>query len=78
MVVRKSRAIFEVAPTQNGWKVLRRGEADGDTFPTKADAIKRAATLAEAAKPSQVLIRKRNGQIEEERTYGEDPSRFPG
>jgi hypothetical protein len=44
----------------------------------KADALAIAKTIAEANKPSQVVVHKRNGQFQTEYTYGNDPKRSKG
>jgi hypothetical protein len=36
-------------------------------------AIRHAAEVARKAKPSQLIIRRRDGTIQDERTYGADP-----
>lgn len=64
-----------------GWDVKTQGakKAAGN-FEDKADAIERAKEIAKAA-PSgrgQVIIQGRDGVIQTEHTYGDDPERSPG
>jgi len=40
---------------------------------TKRQAVVKAQQMARAAKPSQLIIRRRDGTIQDERTYGADP-----
>ena len=67
------RRIFEVSPKGNDWTVKERGgRAVIAEFADKADAVKRAKQ--EAKKPfSQVVVRRKDGAIQTEYTYGRDP-----
>lgn len=63
----------------NTWQVRQRGSqrAEGVSR-TKEDAVKKATTRArqeheEKGQLGQVVIRKQDGTIQEERTYGKDP-----
>ena len=40
---------------------------------TKAVAVDKAAEIARGNEPSQLLIKRADGTIEDERTYGDDP-----
>jgi hypothetical protein len=40
---------------------------------TKAEVVKRTIEIAKNKPSSQVIIHKRNGKFQEERTYGNDP-----
>ena len=40
---------------------------------TKAEALKRTIEIAKNKPSSQVIIHKRDGKFQEERTYGNDP-----
>ena len=70
------RTTFEVAPTNNGWTVDRLGMGRDSTHPTKEAAVARAVKLARGRQPSELIIRKQNGSIQETRTYGSDPERL--
>jgi hypothetical protein len=74
------RKIYDVFKGQDGeWKGTLRGtNRPSVSAPTKEVAVKRTAEIAKKAPLSQVVIRKENGVIQSERTYGEDPRRFPG
>ncbi len=63
-----------------GWNVKKEGAEKASAHrDTKAEAIDRARDLAKNAGPSQVIIHKEDGTIQEERTYGGgDPFPPPG
>ena len=83
------RVRWEVLPTSKAattamhkWKVTRDGEVIG-MLRTKALAIALAATTARCSWQTQgqlatLKIKGRDGRIQEERTYGRDPSRTKG
>lgn len=56
-----------------GWKVKAVDEAEAKFYETKVKAVSAARELALRRKPSQIRIHKRDGKIQEERTYGDDP-----
>lgn len=70
------RTTFEVAPGEQGWTVTRKGFARDSTHATKDAAIKRAVRLAHARKPSELVIQRLDGSIQETRYYGSDPDRL--
>lgn len=58
------------------WQVKKTGnEVALRNFNIKQDAIKHGVQIAKANKPSQLFIKKKDGEIEDERTYEGDP--FP-
>lgn len=64
------RRIYHVTATEKGWE----GKLIGSRFPsivgkTKKEVVYLTVKLAKAQKLAQVRIHKRNGQIQEERTY---------
>lgn len=63
---------------KGGWKVTLTGASLQYNFKTKPPAVQKAVELARKSKPSQVLIHKLDGKIQEERTYGDDPRRSKG
>jgi hypothetical protein len=70
------RKVIDVSPSGDAWEVRQRGgERASGRFDKKTDAVDRARELAKNEKPAQVVIRKKDGVIQEERTYGSDP--FP-
>ncbi len=68
------RFIIHVVPHGTIWAVKRAGVAIPlRAFYNKQDAINYAIMLAKHNTPSQVIIHRRDGMIEDERTYVEDP-----
>jgi len=68
------RTAYWVKPDGDKWRVQREGaDKAAAVSDTKDEAIRRAVEMAKNQQPSQVLIQKQNGQIQEERTYGDDP-----
>ncbi|HDS1834393.1 TPA: DUF2188 domain-containing protein [Stenotrophomonas maltophilia] len=76
------RVKFEVAPdAEGGWSVTRDRVVSG-TFELKQPAIDYAVDAANRAwkqgKPAQLLIKGKDGRIQEERTNGHDPVQSKG
>ena len=58
------------------WQVTKTGNTRAlKHFETKQPAIDYGVEIARNNQPSQPTIKKQNAQIEDERTYGDDP--FP-
>ena len=73
------RNVFHVVPTANSWKVTRVGQDELEILrDDKADAVDEARRLAKDEMPSQVVIHTRDGKIETEYTYGDDPRSSAG
>lgn len=74
------RKVYDVTKDQDGlWKGMLRGAARPSvSAPTKVEPSERTIEVAKNAPLSQVVIHKRHGGIQSERTYGKDPVRFPG
>ncbi len=74
------RKVYHVTKNSDGsWKGTAEGSQRASvSTDTKADAIQRTVEIARAAGLAQVVIHKENGVIQSERTYGNDPRRFPG
>ncbi|SPD71991.1 conserved hypothetical protein [uncultured Desulfobacterium sp.] len=77
MTKKSDRRVYHVTPDQNkGWKVKREGAARAsDCFENKGDAIQRGKELAKSASEGQIIIHRRDGRIQTEHTYKNDP--FP-
>jgi len=69
------RKTYHVTPNSAGaWQVKAEGgERASSVEATKADAIARAVQIAQNQRDSQVIIHRKDGTIESERTYGNDP-----
>ena len=76
------RLVVLVTPSQKlGWDLVIGRERHW--YPTKKIAVKWGRAEARESwelegRPSQLVIRGRNGRIQREFTYGKDPRRFPG
>ena len=66
------RTRIEVSAGGNGWTVTRIGFGRDSTHLTKEAALKRAIQLARAKQPSELIIRRTDGSVQETRTYGKD------
>lgn len=73
-----ARAVFHVTPFGNGWKVAAEKEDLDVVRDNKEDAVAEAIRLAKSGELGQVIIHGKNGQIQEEMTYGDDPRDVPG
>jgi hypothetical protein len=72
-----TRKVVEVGPRKGpeaGWTVKVRGQSGGRTFETKDPAVDAGRSIAKnAPQGGQLIIKKENGRIQEERTYKNDP-----
>jgi hypothetical protein len=72
------REVWDVEPRDEGWAVQREATSQADSLhETKNDAMSRGVELAKAAS-GQLRIKGRDGQIQDEHTYGNDPFPPPG
>jgi Uncharacterized protein conserved in bacteria (DUF2188) len=68
------RKTYDVSPGDGGWGVkAREAKRASARFDTKAEAVERGKELAKKAREGQLVIRKQDGTIQEERTYRNDP-----
>lgn len=75
----RGRQVYHVVPAEKGWEVKKEGNKRPSVKTRlKKDAIDRAKELAKKAKLGQVIIHKKDGTIQTEYTYGEDPRRTKG
>ena len=74
------RKVYHVSKREDGqWGVVGRGAKRAAAVErTKEEAKRRATEIARGQEPSQVVIHKEDGRIQEERTYGGDPRRRKG
>ncbi|MBN8612106.1 MAG: DUF2188 domain-containing protein [Deltaproteobacteria bacterium] len=70
-----TRTVYDVAPHGDGrWHVKRRGaDKAASVHDTRFHAVDAGVEVARNNQPSQLVIHKGDGTIEEERTYGNDP-----
>ncbi|CAM98544.1 DUF2188 domain-containing protein [Clavibacter michiganensis] len=69
-----ARKRYDVVYKLSVWTVTHAGSTVS-THSTKQYAIDAGVALAKANQPSQLIIHRSDGTIEDERTYGNDP--FP-
>lgn len=70
------RTRFEVAPADRGWAVEREGMGLDSTHTTKEAAVQRGVQLARDRAPSELIIHRQDGSVQEVRNYGTDPKRL--
>lgn len=78
---RKKRMVYHVTYQKESgdWRVLEEGVKQPEsTHSTKSEAVESARKLAKSRIPSQLKVHKRDGKIQTEYTYGDDPRRTPG
>ena len=74
-----SRNVYHVTPVGDAWGVRRARRIRSDSIHfLKSEAVARAKRLAKAATLGQVKVHGRNGRIQIEFTYREDPRRSRG
>jgi hypothetical protein len=76
----KKRKVYHVTPDgKGGWDVKAEGaQRSSAHFENKVDAIVRGKRLAKSASLGQIKIHKRDGKIQTEHTYGNDPEKYRG
>ena len=64
----KARTVYHVTMHEGKWVVRREDAPDGefDSFETKDEAIERARTKARRQPPSQVIVHRAGGSVENE------------
>ena len=74
------RITYWVMPAGDGqWRVKREGSVRATAvYEDKAVAVQRAKELARSQPLGQIIVQRRDGQIQTEYTYHKDPERFPG
>ncbi len=76
----KQRKVYHVVPNASAekWLVSQENASLRREFDTKEEAIEEARKLAQAAGLGQIKVHKKDGNMEYESTYGEDPPEYPG
>jgi hypothetical protein len=67
-----ARTVFHVVPNGTNWQVKSGGRVLSDHV-AKQRAVDSGREYALASKPSQLVVHRADGTIEEEFTYGGDP-----
>jgi hypothetical protein len=75
-MARRTRIDVMFNKRESQWVVKGGGETHG--FGTKGEAVTQAAAAGRMLDNAQVVIRKKDGKIQSERTYGNDPRRTKG
>ena len=75
----KERKVYHVVPNASAekWLVSQENASLRREFDTKEEAVQFAKERAQQAELGQVKVHKKDGNMEYESTYGEDPSRSP-
>jgi nucleotide-binding universal stress UspA family protein len=74
------RVVFHVVPnaSADAWLVTQEGGGRREEFRSKEEAVEAARKLAERAPLAQVKVHRKDGNMDYESTYGEDPRNIPG
>jgi len=75
-MARRTRVDVMFDKRESRWVVKGGGETHA--FETKNEAVMQAAAAGRMLDNAQVVIRKKDGKIQSERTYGSDPRRTKG
>ena len=74
-----NRTVYHVVPDANSWKVELEGSNSTEILvDNKDNAVAQARDLAKAAPLGQVIVHGRDGRIQDEYTYGDDPRSSKG
>lgn len=75
----KDRVVYHVVPNSSAerWVVSKENAEFRREFDTKEEAVEFAKERAKSAELGQVKVHKKDGNMEYESTYGEDPRRSP-
>ena len=76
-----NRAVYHVVPNASAdrWVVSIEGnDSFREEFDRKDDAVEAAKRRARNEEPAQVKVHRKDGNMEYESTYGDDPRRSPG
>jgi uncharacterized protein YdaT len=74
-----ARRTYHVVSSDKGWSVKRENsQRASSTHNIKQDAIQRGKELANSSSEGQLIIHRKDGKIQTEYTYGNDPERYPG
>jgi hypothetical protein len=77
--IKTERTVYHVVPNSSAekWLVTQENASFRREFDTKEEAVDEAKRLAKDAPLGQVKVHKKDGNMEYESTYGEDPRRSP-
>jgi poly(hydroxyalkanoate) granule-associated protein len=67
---RAARLVFSVGSREDGWAVTVSGEAEArGVYPTKDEALEAARSLAAAQAPSQLVVHRKDGSVQDTLSY---------
>ena len=74
------RVVYHVVPNSSAekWVVSQENADYRSEHDTKEEALQEAKRLAQQAELGQVKVHKKDGNMEYENTYGQDPPEYPG
>jgi hypothetical protein len=74
------RVVYHVVPNASAekWVVSQENADYRSEHETKEEALEEARRLAQQAELGQIKVHKKDGNMEYESTYGEDPPEYPG
>ena len=75
------RIVYHVVPNadQSRWVIsIENDDTFREEYDTKSEAVEAAKTRARSEEPSQVKVHRKDGNMEYESTYGDDPRSSPG
>jgi hypothetical protein len=77
---KNGRVVYHVVPNASGekWLVSQENAAYRTEHETKEEAVQEAKRLAQEVELGQVKVHKKDGNMEYESTYGQDPPEYPG
>ncbi|HKV07516.1 MAG TPA: DUF2188 domain-containing protein [Thermoanaerobaculia bacterium] len=75
----KERVVYHVVPNASAekWVVSQENAEFRREFETKEEAVQFARERAQSAELGQIKVHKKDGNMEYESTYGDDPRRSP-
>lgn len=75
----KERKVYHVVPDSAAekWLVSQENASFRKEFDTKEEAVEEARKLAQQAELGQIKVHRKDGNMEYESTYGEDPPEYP-
>jgi hypothetical protein len=73
------RVVYHVVPNSSAekWLVTQEKGSHRTEHDTKEEAVQEARKLAQQAPLGQIKVHKKDGNMEYESTYGDDPPRYP-
>jgi hypothetical protein len=76
---KKERAVYHVVPNAaaDRWVVSRENADYRSEHDTKEEAVKEARRLAQQGELGQIKVHLKNGNMDYESTYGDDPPESP-